>query len=339
MTSARLDRRHQHLRADPQLPSWTAGHSSTESNTIDLRSSDAGRRRNLPGHYARGPRRASTSATASAGPTRPSPCRTPSDAPTATASIVRHDYTWIEDGPRFCAIRAGPRDLIDAARRDFFDKLSRSQPVQDTGILGTSLLHRDTRSISHIADHRRGAPMPPSSKQPTRRHGRRRSPTSLVAGRRHRRTEQTARPGYTIALRHRPRPRVATLRAITAAEEVRRQARHDKDNHLSTGFLGTPGSARPRRTPTATDLAFRCSSGSAPSPAGATRSTRAPPRCGNAGTPSSPTATSPDPDMNSFNHYAYGSVGEWMYTNIAGITALEAGYKKSPHRPRRPAAG
>ncbi|MGJ3559756.1 alpha-L-rhamnosidase C-terminal domain-containing protein [Streptomyces sp. INA 01156] len=23
--------------------------------------------------------------------------------------------------------------------------------------------------------------------------------------------------------------------------------------------------------------------------------------------------------MNSFNHYAYGSVGEWMYANIAGI--------------------
>ena len=25
------------------------------------------------------------------------------------------------------------------------------------------------------------------------------------------------------------------------------------------------------------------------------------------------------PDMNSFNHYAYGAIGEWMYRVIAGI--------------------
>lgn len=23
--------------------------------------------------------------------------------------------------------------------------------------------------------------------------------------------------------------------------------------------------------------------------------------------------------MNSFNHYAYGSIGEWMYKNIGGL--------------------
>lgn len=32
--------------------------------------------------------------------------------------------------------------------------------------------------------------------------------------------------------------------------------------------------------------------------------------------------------MNSLNHYAYGAVGEWMYERIAGIKALEPGYKK-----------
>lgn len=32
--------------------------------------------------------------------------------------------------------------------------------------------------------------------------------------------------------------------------------------------------------------------------------------------------------MNSLNHYAYGSIGEWMYKKLAGINALEAGYKK-----------
>ena len=32
-------------------------------------------------------------------------------------------------------------------------------------------------------------------------------------------------------------------------------------------------------------------------------------------------------NMNSLNHYAYGAVGEWMYERIAGIAPLEAGYK------------
>jgi alpha-L-rhamnosidase len=35
-----------------------------------------------------------------------------------------------------------------------------------------------------------------------------------------------------------------------------------------------------------------------------------------------------DVSMNSFNHYAYGAVGSWMYQNIGGIAPLQAGYKK-----------
>jgi alpha-L-rhamnosidase len=32
-------------------------------------------------------------------------------------------------------------------------------------------------------------------------------------------------------------------------------------------------------------------------------------------------------DMNSFNHYAYGAVGDWMFGSLGGIQALEPGYK------------
>lgn len=39
-------------------------------------------------------------------------------------------------------------------------------------------------------------------------------------------------------------------------------------------------------------------------------------------------------DMNSFNHYAYGSVGEWMYRRLAGIDLLEPGYKRILIAPR-----
>ncbi|MCR5207907.1 MAG: glycoside hydrolase family 78 protein [Eubacterium sp.] len=35
-----------------------------------------------------------------------------------------------------------------------------------------------------------------------------------------------------------------------------------------------------------------------------------------------------NPAMNSFNHYAYGSVLSWVYRRLAGIMPVEAGYKK-----------
>ncbi|UCG47832.1 MAG: family 78 glycoside hydrolase catalytic domain [Phycisphaerales bacterium] len=34
-----------------------------------------------------------------------------------------------------------------------------------------------------------------------------------------------------------------------------------------------------------------------------------------------------DPGMNSFNHYAFGSVGRWMFNTVAGIDAEKPGYK------------
>ena len=41
------------------------------------------------------------------------------------------------------------------------------------------------------------------------------------------------------------------------------------------------------------------------------------------------------PEMNSFNHYAYGSVGDWLYTTVAGIDSdfNEPAYKHIIFRP------
>jgi alpha-L-rhamnosidase len=33
--------------------------------------------------------------------------------------------------------------------------------------------------------------------------------------------------------------------------------------------------------------------------------------------------------MNSFNHYAYGAVGDWMFQHLGGLQIVEPGYKKS----------
>lgn len=37
--------------------------------------------------------------------------------------------------------------------------------------------------------------------------------------------------------------------------------------------------------------------------------------------------------MNSLNHYAYGSIAQWMYENIAGLTVVEPGFKTFRVRP------
>lgn len=37
--------------------------------------------------------------------------------------------------------------------------------------------------------------------------------------------------------------------------------------------------------------------------------------------------------MNSLNHYAYGSIGSWLYEKVAGINSAEPGYKKIEIRP------
>lgn len=41
-----------------------------------------------------------------------------------------------------------------------------------------------------------------------------------------------------------------------------------------------------------------------------------------------------EPGMNSFNHYAFGSVGEWLFSTVAGIDAEDTGFKRviiKPH--------
>jgi len=51
-----------------------------------------------------------------------------------------------------------------------------------------------------------------------------------------------------------------------------------------------------------------------------------------------PDSTFQDPGMNSFNHYAYGAIGDWMYRVSAGIETTVPGYKHlkiQPHPTKR----
>ncbi|MCX6255587.1 MAG: glycoside hydrolase family 78 protein [Bacteroidia bacterium] len=97
-------------------------------------------------------------------------------------------------------------------------------------------------------------------------------------------------------------------------------------NHLSTGFLGTPFLCHVLSDNGFTDVAYDLllqesyPSWLYPVKMGATTIWE---RWDGQKTDS----TFQDPDMNSFNHYAYGAIGDWMYRVSAGIETKRPGYK------------
>lgn len=106
-----------------------------------------------------------------------------------------------------------------------------------------------------------------------------------------------------------------------------------KDWHLSTGFLGTPR-LLPVLTDTGhTDVAYRLLQ-QRTFPSWGYQIDKGSTTMWERWDSIKPDGSFQTPDMNSFNHYAYGSVGEWMYTNIAGISAGGPGYREIVVRPR-----
>ena len=119
-------------------------------------------------------------------------------------------------------------------------------------------------------------------------------------------------------------------------EELRKQAAErlaqnvkDYNNHLTTGFLGTPYLCHVLSRFGYTDVAYKLllqetyPSWLYPVKMGATT-------IWERWDGQKPDSTFQTPGMNSFNHYAYGAIGDWMYRVVAGIDTDEStpGYKK-----------
>ncbi|MFB6249286.1 MAG: family 78 glycoside hydrolase catalytic domain [Salinibacter sp.] len=120
------------------------------------------------------------------------------------------------------------------------------------------------------------------------------------------------------------------LRA-TAAKRLAQDVR--ERGHLTTGFLGTPDLTHVLSEygyrEEAFDLLFRTEYPSwlYPITMGATTMWEH-------WDGIKPDSTFQDPSMNSYNHYAYGAVGEWLYTEVAGLQAAAPGYEEirvAPH--------
>lgn len=105
-------------------------------------------------------------------------------------------------------------------------------------------------------------------------------------------------------------------------------------NHLTTGFLGTPYLCHVLSRFGYTELAYKLllqktyPSWLYPVTMGATT-------IWERWDGQKPDSTFQAPGMNSFNHYAYGAIGDWMYRVMAGIDTYEdgVGYKHSMIKP------
>jgi alpha-L-rhamnosidase len=119
-------------------------------------------------------------------------------------------------------------------------------------------------------------------------------------------------------------------------EELRKQAAarlaqnvKDYNNHLTTGFLGTPYLCHVLSRFGYTDVAYKLllqesyPSWLYPVKMGATT-------IWERWDGQKPDSSFQTPGMNSFNHYAYGAIGDWMYRVVAGIDTDESapGYKR-----------
>ena len=107
----------------------------------------------------------------------------------------------------------------------------------------------------------------------------------------------------------------------------------DYGNHLTTGFLGTPYLChvltRFGHIDTAYDLLLQETYPSwlYPVKMGATT-------IWERWDGMKPDSTFQTPGMNSFNHYAYGAIGDWMYRTVAGLQEVQPGYKELSIAPK-----
>ena len=136
---------------------------------------------------------------------------------------------------------------------------------------------------------------------------------------------------YLLALHFNLLPEEMTKLAVERLANLIKQTKY----HLTTGFVGTPYLCHVLSSHGYTDIAYKllnqesCPSWLYPVKQGATT-------IWERWDGIKPDGSFQDTGMNSFNHYAYGAIGEWLYRVVAGIDLDPAkpGYKHIIFRPK-----
>ncbi len=223
-----------------------------------------------------------------------------------SANLIRPDThygDWLAPDASEAGWGATPSDLIGTA---YFARI-------------TAIMADVARILGHAADAKRFTAL--HTKILTAFNRRFVTPDGRLAG-----DTQTA---YLLALGFDLLPE--KLRPVALANLERALKR--RNDHLATGFVGTPLLCPVLTRFGRTDLAYKLLFNDAypswlfPVKNGATTMWER----WNSWTPNKGFG---EVGMNSFNHYAYGAIGEWLYATVAGISELAPAFKRILLRPQ-----
>ncbi|MDT0614057.1 alpha-L-rhamnosidase [Streptomyces lancefieldiae] len=241
--------------------------------------------------------------------------------------IVRDNYPAMKKFFDYARTSAGA-DLLETGRTTFFtgDWLHLDDP-SDQGVIGTAIWAQDVRMMAEMA---RAVGRDAEADEYAGLHEdvRRAFTNAYVA------QDGTvlgnSQTGYALALGM-DLITDATLRAKAGQRFVAKLAR--TDNHLRTGFIGTPWLLPALSRIGRDDLAYTLllkedyPSWGYEIKNGATT-------IWERWNSIQPDGSFGPVDMNSFNHYAYGAVADWMHQNIGGVRINDPGYRSSVIEPR-----
>lgn len=240
------------------------------------------------------------------------------------AAIVRENYAAMRKFMELVRDKAGD-DLIDSARGNWDDWLNLDDPTP-TSVLGTAYLAEDARMMSKMAaavgedaDAQAYADLSTAVREAFT--AELVAENGVVQG-----GSQTA---YAMALGM-GLVSDPELRDKVAARFVAKLAAGD--NHLTTGFLGTPWLLPALSAIDRDDLAYTMLLHE-DYPSWGYEVVNGATTMWERWNSIMPDGTFGPVEMNSFNHYAYGAVGDWMYQHIGGIRAVEPGYRVSRIEP------
>ncbi|MBB6421104.1 family 78 glycoside hydrolase catalytic domain [Streptomyces sp. AK010] len=236
--------------------------------------------------------------------------------------ILRDNYPAMRKFFQFVRDSAGA-DLLEPGRTTFFtnDWLHLDDPTEQ-GILGTAYYAENARMMAEVAEALGDEPSASDYRK-------------LSTGIRHSFTEAyvsadgtvkgNSQTGYAMAL---GMDLVADPALVGKVGEKSVAKLALTENHLRTGFIGTPLLLPALSQIGRDDLAYKMllhkdypSWGYEIEKGGTTMWER--------WNSIMPDGEFGPVDMNCFNHYAYGAVGDWMFQNIGGLSAIEPGYKRS----------
>ncbi|MFI5823370.1 family 78 glycoside hydrolase catalytic domain [Streptomyces rishiriensis] len=236
--------------------------------------------------------------------------------------ILRENYPAMRKFFQFVRDSAGP-DLLEPGRTTFFtnDWLNLDDPTEQ-GILGTAYYAEDARMMAEVAkalgdeaaaaDYRKlSADVRAAFTEAYV------AADGVVKG--------DSQTGYAMAL---AMDLVADPALVAKVGEKFTAKLALTDHHLRTGFIGTPLLLPALSRIGRDDLAYKMLLHK-DYPSWGYEVVNGATTMWERWNSIMPDGSFGPVEMNSFNHYAYGAVGDWMFRNIGGLSAIEPGYKRS----------